>query len=55
MSEIIKSNNIFTLPGLWSVGRLVEPVPSVQSLFNSTLRPGDAFILPNGTCNVFGE
>lgn len=47
VSEIIKSNNIFTLPGLWSVGRLVEPVPSVQSLFNSTLRPGDAFILPN--------
>ena len=31
VSEIIKSNNIFTLPGLWSVGRLVGRTISAKS------------------------
>ena len=47
ISELIKSNNIFTLPGLWSVRRVVETIPSIQNLFKSTLRERDAFILPN--------
>ena len=47
ISELIKSNNIFTLPGLWLVRRLVETIPSIQNLFKSTLRERDAFILPN--------
>ena len=47
ISELIKSNNIFTLPGLWLVSKGVETIPSIQSLFNLTLRKGDSFILPN--------
>lgn len=45
-SEIIKSNNIFTLPGLWVVERVVDSIPSFQALFNQTLE-GQAYILPN--------
>jgi len=47
LSELVNSNNMFTLPGLWLVKDSVESIPSMQSLFNETLDNGDAFILPN--------
>lgn len=47
ISELIKSNNIFTLPGFWVVGDWVRNIPSIQKLFNDTLQPGQAYILPN--------
>lgn len=46
ISEIIKSINIFSLPGFWVVGNWVENIPSIQKLFNDTLG-GEAYILPN--------
>lgn len=46
ISELIKSNNVFTLPGFWVVGKSVEAIPSFQGLFNKTLG-GEAYILPN--------
>lgn len=46
ISELIKSINIFTLPGFWVVGNWVEDTPSIQKLFNHTLG-GEAYILPN--------
>ena len=47
ISELIKSNNIFTLPGFWVVGNWIRDVPSIQNLFNETLVAGKAYILPN--------
>jgi hypothetical protein len=46
ISELIKSINIFTLPGFWVVGNWAENIPSIQKLFNHTLG-GEAYILPN--------
>ena len=47
ISELVNSNNIFTLPGLWLVKKAVDTTPSTQRLFNETLDEGSAFILPN--------
>ena len=46
ISELIKSINIFSLPGFWIVGDWFENIPSIQKLFNDTLA-GEAYILPN--------
>lgn len=54
ISEFIKSNNIFTLPGFWLVRRGVNTIPSIQDLFNLTLHKGDAFILPNAGLAMYG-
>lgn len=54
ISELIKSNNIFTLPGLWIVRGWVEPIPPIQNLFNSTLQVGKAYILPNAGLAMYG-
>lgn len=53
-SELIKSNAMFTLPGLWVVYRWIEAVPSFQSLFNATLG-GQAYILPNSGLAMYSS
>lgn len=53
ISELIKSNNVFTLPGLWVIRDLVDSTPSFQNLFRNTLRTQDAFILPNAGLSIY--
>jgi hypothetical protein len=53
ISELVNSNNIFTLPGLWFVKEAVDTTPSMQRLFNETLDKGSAFILPNGGVAIY--
>lgn len=52
ISELIKSIQVFTLPGFWVVGKVVESTPSIQKLFNNTLL-GEAYILPNAGLAIY--